>query len=171
MTALQEPHIDFLGHARANSHWTVIYSKQHLADPSKTRAIIPINRNMSTNWNEIPFKLAASTDVTGVRIHGEFGAIYLLNINNPNDCGKNSNINRSIDSDVVKELMSSTAGMTRSLRRDRAREKIIWMRDFNLHHPLWDEEWNGCTSISVQVYASENGTDSSDSKSDVNRQA
>ena len=76
IVVLQEPHIDFLGCTRANPHWTVIYPKNHLANPGKTRAVILINRRMSTNnWNEL---LLASMDVTGVRIHWEFGAHYQL---------------------------------------------------------------------------------------------
>ena len=95
VVALQEPHIDFLGRTRANAHWTVIYPKRHLANPNKTRAIILINRNISTNnWDEIPLD---SMDVTGVRLHGGFGAICLLNIYN--DCENNGSI------DVMRGFM------------------------------------------------------------------
>src|SRR5882762_4587870 len=129
IVALQEPHIDFLGRTRANPYWTVIYPKNHLANPEKTRAVILINRNISTNiWDEIPM---TSMDVTGVRIHGVFGAICLLNIYN--DCGNNESI------DAVGEFMRR-----RRLgeRMDGVREQFIWMGDFNRHHPLWDEERN-----------------------------
>ena len=129
IVAIQEPHIDFLGRTRANLHWTIIYPTKHWDHPGKTRAIILINRNISTNnWDEIPL---ASPDVTGVRLHGEFGAICLLNIYN--DCNNNKSI------DVVKGFMRS-----RRLRegRDGVNEQHIWMGDFNRHHPIWDEEWN-----------------------------
>jgi exonuclease III len=128
IVALQEPHIDFLGRTRANPHWTVVYPKRHLVDPSKTRSLILMNRKISTNnWDEIPL---ASTDVTGVRLHGEFGAICLLNIYN--DCENNRSIG------VVEEWMRD--------RRMRAvgegNERFIWLGDFNRHHPIWDEERN-----------------------------
>ena len=75
IVVLQEPHIDFLGHTRANLHWTVIYPTKHQDHPGKTRAIILIKCNISTNnWDEI---LLASLDVTGVCLHGEFGVICL----------------------------------------------------------------------------------------------
>ena len=129
IAALQEPHIDFLGRTRANAHWTVIYPKQHLAEPGKTRAVILINRNISTNnWDEIPLN---SLDVTGVRIHGEFGAICLLNIYN--DCENNNSIG------VVKNFMRDRGARE---REGEAREQYIWMGDFNRHHPIWDEERN-----------------------------
>ena len=118
VAALQEPHIDFLGCTRANPHWTVIYPKQHLANLNKTRSLILINRNISTNsWAEIPL---ASMDVTGVRLHREFGAVCLLNIYN--DCENNSSIG------VVKEFMR---GRGMRVRAGGGREQFIWLGDFN----------------------------------------
>lgn len=50
---------------------------------------------MSTNnWDEI---YMTSPDVTGVRIHGEFGVLCILNVYN--DCGNDGSI------EVVKEYM------------------------------------------------------------------
>jgi len=128
IAALQEPHIDFLGRTRANPHWTVIYPKQHLEKLNNTRSIILINRNInSNNWMEIPF---TTPDVTGVRLHGEFRTICIINIYN--NCQHNESL------EAVKEYM-----------RKRAREKTeeenkryIWLGDFNHHHLLWDEERN-----------------------------
>ena len=129
IVALQEPHIDFLGRTRANAHWSVIYPKRHLANPSKTRAIILINHNISTNnWDEIPL---TSMDVTGVRLHGGFGAICLLNIYN--DCENNGSI------EVVRNFMRERDARA---RREGERERFVWLGDFNRHHPLWDEERN-----------------------------
>ena len=88
IVTLQEPHIDFLGRTRANPHWTVIYPKRHLADPNKTRSIILMNWRISTNkWAEIWLD---SMDVTGVRLHGDFRVICLLNIYN--NCENNRSI-------------------------------------------------------------------------------
>ena len=99
IVALQEPHIDFLVRTRSNAYWRVVYpSKRHLANPSKTRAVTLINRNISmNNWDEIPLD---SADVTGVRVHSKFGIINLLNIYN--DCKDNRSIG------VVKEFMRSS---------------------------------------------------------------
>jgi ribonuclease HI len=128
IVALQEPHIDFLGRTRANPHWSVIYPKRHLVDPSKTRALILVNRKISTNkWDAIPLE---STDVTGVRIHGDFGAICLLNIYN--DCENNRSIG------VVNEFMRRRGARVEEEGIDR----FIWLGDFNRHHPIWDEERN-----------------------------
>ena len=131
IVALQEPHIDFLGRTRANAHWTVIYPKRYLVDPSKTRALIFINREISTNnWDEIPLD---SVDVTGVRLHGEFGAICLLNIYN--DCEHNRSIG------VVKDFMRGRNGRA-AVAAGEGNDQYIWLGDFNRHHPIWDEERN-----------------------------
>ena len=62
--AIQELHIDFLGRTRANPYWMVVYPKQHLDNPKKTRSVILINRNISTNnWEDLSI---ASGDVTGI---------------------------------------------------------------------------------------------------------
>ena len=128
LAMLQEPHIDFLGRTRSNLHWTVVYPKQHLANPGATRSVILVNRNLtSNNWTEIALP---SPDVTGIQLHGDLSIIHIINIYN--DCEHN----RSLE--VVKEYM-----------RGRVREQVegervryIWLGDFNRHHPLWDEERN-----------------------------
>jgi hypothetical protein len=117
LAMLQEPHIDFLGRTRSNLHWTVVYPKQHLANPSATRSVILVNRNLtSNNWTEISLP---STDMTGIRLCGDFGIIHIINIYN--DCEHNGSL------EVVKEYM-----------RGRAREQVegervqyIWLGDFN----------------------------------------
>ena len=132
IVALQEPYIDFLGRTRANPHWTVIYPKRHLADPNKTRALILVNRQISTNnWEEIHLD---STDVTGVRLCGDFGAICLLNIYN--DCENNRSIG------VVGEFMRGRNVGAEGAGRGEGNEQFIWLGDFNRHHPIWDEERN-----------------------------
>ena len=95
IVALQEPYIDFLGWTRANLYWTVIYPRQHLINPNKTRSVILVNHNISmNNWEDVSL---ASNDVTGVWLHGPLRVICILNVYN--DC-KN---NRSLK--VVEEFM------------------------------------------------------------------
>ena len=130
IVVLQEPHIDFLGPTQANPYWLVIYPRQHLINPKKTRSIILVNCNILTNnWEDVSL---ASNDVTGVCLHRPLGAICILNIYN--DC-KN---NRSLK--VVEEFMRRKYHGAEV--RTNMREKIIWLGDLNRHHPLWDEERN-----------------------------
>ena len=127
---IQEPHIDFLGHTRANLHWLVLYPTNHLDNPKKTRSVILINCNILTNnWEGLNI---ISNNVMGVHLHGQFGAIYLFNIYN--ECGNNESLK------VVENFMEGRGD--RQGRGSEERLKMLWVGDFNRHHPIWDEERN-----------------------------
>jgi hypothetical protein len=85
---MQEPHIDFLGNARATSHWSVVYPTGHLDRHQKTRALIMINRtSISSNaWTQLNID---SPDVVGVQIVGEQGTLRVINVYN--DCTHTTN--------------------------------------------------------------------------------
>ncbi|KIJ39724.1 hypothetical protein M422DRAFT_174834, partial [Sphaerobolus stellatus SS14] len=54
IVALQEPWLDWLGRTRASRHWEVVYPTRHRDNPRDTRAIILINKHISTNcWTDI----------------------------------------------------------------------------------------------------------------------
>ena len=75
-------------HEPTHTGWLYIYPKQHLLNPNKTRSVMLINRNISTNnWDEINI---ISSDVTGVRLHGEFRTIDICNVYN--DCTNNDSL-------------------------------------------------------------------------------
>ena len=115
-----------------NPHWMVIYPKQHLLNPNKTRSIILINHAILTNnWAEINI---ASNDVTGVCIYGDFSMIDIFNIYN--DRANNDSLK------VLKGIMRGRGGRNKARNRLREKEGVIWLGDFNMHHPLWDEERN-----------------------------
>ena len=80
----------------------------------------------------VPPIIIPNTDVTGVRIHGMFRAIYVFNIYN--NCENNGSL------DVVGEFMRRNE--IRAEARTGAKEEIIWLGNFNRHHPMWDEERN-----------------------------
>ena len=128
LVMLQEPHIDFLGRISSNLHWTVVYPKQHLANPGATQSVILVNQNLtSNNWTEISLP---SPDVTGIQLRGDFGIIHIINIYN--DCEHNGSL------EVVKEYMRGRV----QEQVEGERVQYIWLGDFNRHHPLGDEEWN-----------------------------
>lgn len=60
-----------------------------------------------------------SKDIMGVQLHGDFGAICLLNIYN--DCNNNGSIG------VVKEFMRGRNARA----REGENEQFIWLGDFN----------------------------------------
>ena len=80
--ALQEPYIDFKGVTHATPPWYVVYPSRHYTEPQDTRAVMLINKKLSTNsWESLQID---SSDITAIRLSGDFGYIRILNIYN--DC-------------------------------------------------------------------------------------
>jgi hypothetical protein len=123
--AIQEPYLDFMNKTRANAHWTVIYPSTHAVEPKKTRSVTLINKKLSTDkWEELEIN---SGDVTGLRLRTETNVIDLYNIYND---GENDGA-----IEEAGRVAEHHAGQ-------RTRNGMIWLGDFNRHHPLWDEERN-----------------------------
>ena len=121
---LQEPHIDFLHQTRANQHWTVIYPSTHNRSPMRTRSVILVNKSVSkNNWRQIPIE---SADVTAVELKCARNSISFYNIYNACE-----------HSDTLTLLQ--THWQQRTLRSGpAAKDDMVWLGDFNRHHPLWD---------------------------------
>ncbi|KAF8578109.1 hypothetical protein K439DRAFT_1296288, partial [Ramaria rubella] len=78
--ALQEPHINHLGHSRSLPHWITIYPPGHLDSPKATRSLLLISKNLPSNsWTQIPI---ASQDTTAVQLKFMSCTVYLFNIYN-----------------------------------------------------------------------------------------
>ena len=123
----------------------VIYPKQHLLNPNKTRSVMLINCNISTNnWDEINI---ISSNVTGVCLHGGFGTIDICNVYN--DCTNNDSLK------VVERYMRERGAGNRARNRVRGREGVIWLGDFNRHHPIWDEVRNAHLFTKVALEAAQ----------------
>ncbi|TFY52504.1 hypothetical protein EVJ58_g9980 [Rhodofomes roseus] len=127
VVALQEPHIDFLKNTRASQNWIVIYPTGHKDSDATSRSLTLINKRISTNsWTAIPIP---SPDITAFTLRTPTTLLHLFNVYNPQD------------SDLVQAHL---ARETRRLLRDDEEEEaqVVWLGDFNRHHPLWDDERN-----------------------------
>ena len=143
IVAIQEPHVDFLGCTWANPYWSVIYPRQHLDNPKKTRFVMLINQSILTNnWEALNI---LSNNITGVWLHDALRSLCILNIYN--NCGNNQSL------EVVEDFMRERERAGRMEVRGQGRvgrlgvrgkggENFIWLGDFNRHHPLWDKERN-----------------------------
>ena len=126
--ALQEPTINQLGNTTANPHWRVVYPTQKLIDGRKPRAVTLINTKISTNaWKQIDFP---STDVVITQIQTSQGLCTIINTYND---GKND--------DTLEALELFLTSNIRKLQ-PRDNDHLLWIGDFNRHHPLWDEDRN-----------------------------
>jgi len=121
---IQEPHINFLNQTRANQYWTVIYLTLHNISLACTRSIILVNKAVSkNNWGQIPVD---SPDVTGVELTCTDSIVYFYNIYNACE-----------NSDMLTVLQ--THWQNRTTRPGEAiKDNMVWLGDFNRHHPLWD---------------------------------
>jgi hypothetical protein len=127
---VQEPYIDFNAVTRANTHYTTVYPLRHrdVHPGTLTRAVILVNKRLNTNnWAAIPIDCP---DLTAVELKTDTGIIRIFNIYN--SCLHNDTL------DVLKRYMDAPGNRP----RDGERIHYIWARDFNRHHPLWDEPCN-----------------------------
>ncbi|KAF8221822.1 hypothetical protein L208DRAFT_1325846 [Tricholoma matsutake] len=135
--ALQEPFLDSIGNTKASPYWRVLYPTDHHKDGSDhSYSILLINTNISTDAYT-PLDIPCN-DITVVHFSGEFSHLSILNIYN--DCTHNNNLSALWDF-----LTSSTA-----LIHPTPQDQMIWLGDFNRHHPLWESEDNHHLNSSKQ---------------------
>jgi len=86
---------------------------------------------LATNhWESLPID---SSDVTAIRLTGEFGEVRIINIYN--DCTHS----RTLEC-LERFLLTPTAPTTAS--NQNATKYDIWLGDFNRHDPLWENPDN-----------------------------
>jgi hypothetical protein len=119
--AIQEPWLDQFKNARGSSYWRILYPTTHLLDDApRTRSILMINTNISTDSYvqlDIP-----NADIAAVQFNGDHGTISLFNIYN--DCTHNDNL-----SALSHYLLANPPSPL---------DNMLWLGDFNRHHPLWE---------------------------------
>ena len=125
--ALQEPAIDANGYTLASRDWTPIYPTPHRESDSSTRAVTLINASMKTDsWKQLDFP---SCDVTIIQLKGDWGKLTVVNVYN--DCHSDETIRllTNYHSRNQAELTQTSSGAAH----------ILWVGDFNRHHPYWDD--------------------------------
>jgi len=122
MAAIQELYLNLNHNTQATHNWFTVYLKEHYNKPNKTRSIILINKRILTNnWTQIDF---ASSDVRAVQIQTPAGYVLCLNIYN--------NAWNSEGMRKVTQYMHTKA----CDQNPRGQTHIIWLGDFNSHHPM-----------------------------------
>lgn len=130
LVMIQEPYFDYKKDSRVSSKWIVIYPLNHIDDPLRTRSIILVNANISTNsWTALPIDCP---DITAIQITGEWGVCRIFNIYNDQKHSRNlTALNRFL---LTSESQQRT--------NDSPATEDIWLGDFNRHSPMWDEARN-----------------------------
>ena len=125
--ALQEPAIINDNRSIAARDWISVYPTLHLSNPDKTRSLMLINAQISTDrWNQLDFP---SSDVTAVQFTSEWGKLSIFNIYNEGTSNNTINLLTKYHRDNRINLEQSQIGNAH----------IIWLGDFNRHHPCWDD--------------------------------
>lgn len=142
IVAIQDPHIGFLGNPRATSHWYTIYPPKHRDDLKWTQSLILISKCLiSTNkWTQIPID---SPDITTIRIDINCSTILIYNIYNDGTHPRNLNC-----LDEHLHVLRTDSVEAHGVR-------IIWLGNFNRHHPLWEEDRNVHLFDSTNLNASQ----------------
>ena len=126
---IQELWIDSYSNTRGNHHWHIIYPTDRYTDRHNTiRSIILVNSNISTDaYTPLPIP---HSNITAIHLKGELGYSSIFNIYN--NCTNNSTIN-TLHTYLHGNLASILPSPT---------DHMLWLGDFNRHHPLWEEDKN-----------------------------
>ena len=106
----------------------MIYPSGHTNSPEKTRSVLLLRDNLLTDaWEQIDFP---SSDVMALCIKGSLGTLTIFNIYN--DCNHDNMLEllSKYHKAHHKELLGNT--------EMQSKHHIVWVGDFNWHHPCWD---------------------------------
>ena len=125
--ALQEPAIDHQGFTLAARDWVPVYPPLHQKTERTTRSIIFVRADLSSDsWKQLDFP---STDVTAIQIKGEWGKLTIINVYN--DCENNETVHLLAEFHRRNQIEIE--------RTEIGTAHVIWVGDFNRHHPYWDD--------------------------------
>jgi hypothetical protein len=121
---IQEPYIKFDANTVANKGWYVVYPTDPPTADNKHRALTLVKTSLHMDkWCQLEFP---STDVTVIRLTGEWGKLALFNIYND---GKHAN--------TLSQLKLYHQQYANDLTpQNDVSTHVIWAGDFNRHHPM-----------------------------------
>src|ERR1700761_3115918 len=126
--ALQEPAINFLNKTIASRGWIPLYPTTHDKNPEKTRTVTLIRGDgLTESWEQLDFP---SGDVTVLRIKEPWGTMTLFNIYN--DCEHNATL------EALTVYHRQHAQSILGTEGTQQEHHLLWLGDFNRHHPYWD---------------------------------
>jgi hypothetical protein len=126
LIALQEPALSGGGLTISLRDWITIYPSKHTDNPTNSRSITLIRANVnSESWNQLEFP---SSDITVTQITGQWGKITIFNVYNDGECDETISLLTDYHRRNKEVLERSPMGEAH----------IVWLGDFNRHHPLWD---------------------------------
>src|SRR5216683_4648766 len=124
--ALQKPALSRGRLSISLQDWVMVYPTNHTNASLKTRSLTLIRANInSETWSQLDFP---SSDVMIMQITSHWGKTTIFNIYNDGE-----------SNETVRLLAEYHHRNRASLERTPQGEAhIIWLGDFNRHHPYWD---------------------------------
>ena len=145
--AIQEPYTDQFGISRGNRKWEAIYPPTHATDPKQTRSMLLISTRIPSD--RVQPVMVNSRDISAVRLQTKEGPITIYNIYN--DCQHSDAI------DCLDKHLHRNEQEHSKLENN---DNMIWVGDFNRHHPMWDELRNKHLFTTTNLEAAERLIDS-----------
>jgi hypothetical protein len=126
LIALQEPAISSAGLTIASRDWTAVYPSNHSNNLLSTRSITLIRVDLSTkSWNQIDFP---SSNVIVTQLSSQWGKVTIFKIYNDGN-----------SDETLKQLAEFHRRNQDILEHaEEGKAHIVWLGDFNRHHPYWD---------------------------------
>src|SRR5579863_1068743 len=125
--ALQEPAMNAFNRSIASKDWIPVYPSTHATAPDKSRLLLLISMAINTdNWEQLN---VPSGDITAAIVRGLNGSLIIYNMYN------DGNNNDSLSALIAAQ---SSNGSTLADQLGSG-PKLIWLGDFNRHHPAWDD--------------------------------
>jgi hypothetical protein len=127
--ALQEPYVNPLNNTTANHHYNVVYPTTRFTNSDKhVRAVTLISASIDRNiWSQHDFP---SPDIIIVQLKGPYGHCTIINIYNKGNSNQTLYLLTRFLVDNIHEIKPTD------------NDHMLWLGDFNRHHPLWEEEHN-----------------------------
>jgi hypothetical protein len=124
---VQEPNITFFTNIRTPNQFTLVTPASRFSIPSPVRSAIWMSSCLLSNaWKII--NIPDTNNITAVQLSGAYGRLTIFNIYNPSE-----------HNDVIAKLHSFMV-TNRSQICSNPNDFVMWCRDFNRHHPLWDRD-------------------------------
>jgi len=137
LACIQEPFLNAVNLANTsnlNRFWDIIYPTDHHSQLERSQTLLLVNKRLSKNhWQTIPLH---SPNVIAIEITGTFGKVHIYNIYN--QC-ENENTVRFLERHMHTEHnVRNNQVLPTDGGNQGTHEHIIWLGDFNRHHPMWE---------------------------------
>lgn len=124
--AIQELYLDQMRLTRGIPHWWVHYPAVRDPDTAgRMRSVLLVSKKLSTNsWSPVT---VPHLDVTAITITTAHRSIHLFNL--------------YVDGDFDTTINAASRAAQRLCAQEGEHE-LVWLGDFNWHHPRWDSPRN-----------------------------